>query len=384
MLNAMFEAMDDDDRDETSLELIQEPGLMDALNFYIKVQKQGNIYQTSASLILFSLSDHGSEHAGLILASPLWPEVLHFTGRRSSDEPTVIYHAIFNLVVSTAALPPTFFSAPSVQRSFVQGLKCTHASGSLRRKKSGGLAWYPSISASMQTLNALSDAVPAAGLDPDDVSDIITAVFAIMQKGENVKLCCKVIDRIIGDGSAEQRGERALNLLIDHPEISALVGTVKANAGTKYHNVKLLFSRELLQNAQKQQLEDQVALRESADARVKRMEQEKTQVERENAELKRKLEEFTNAKNGGGEKRVKREKGAPKLAECRVCFESLVSGTKPSIIACSKCTDVRYHTRCAGEFKDRCVQCKEQTVARMTMVEVEELKRRQRAAGDDE
>ena len=58
MLNAMFEAMDDDDRDETSLELIQEPGLMDALNFYIKVQKQGKIYQTSASLILFSLSGH--------------------------------------------------------------------------------------------------------------------------------------------------------------------------------------------------------------------------------------------------------------------------------------------------------------------------------------
>ncbi|GMI34360.1 hypothetical protein TeGR_g7761 [Tetraparma gracilis] len=237
----------------------------------------------------------------------------------------------------------------------------------------------------LQTLRALAAAAEMVELDMDEMSDIIQILVEILQEGregasdEEQFAGIIAIDQIIGVGSAEQREERALNLLIDHPTIAQIDSAIREYVikAKSRANLKLLFSRELWQKAQDQRLDDQVALRQAADAHAKRMEQE-------NAELKRKLEDFTNAKNGGGEKRVKREKGAPKLAECRVCFESLVSGTKPSIIACSKCTDVRYHTRCAGEFKDRCVQCKEQTVARMTMVEVEELKRRQRAAGDDE
>lgn len=74
------------------------------------------------------------------------------------------------------------------------------------------------------------------------------------------------------------------------------------------------------------------------------------------------------------------QKGAPEPDECMMCSESVLGGaSKPSVICCTVCVGVMYHTKCAGEWTMECPQCRGD-VRRMTAAEVNALRARSSAS----
>jgi phage FluMu protein Com len=191
---------------------------------------------------------------------------------------------------------------------------------------------------------------------------------------------------------AEKREDHAVELLVMHEHLLSAVTTASAADEVDDDDKETLSvysSAAVFSRVREELAEDQARMRQASDNHAK---EQKKLIE----ELQRKLARAT----GEGGVRVKREPdrgnpyecvrasdrahvhvrssltppSSPRSSRCRVCMENVLEGAKPSLITCNTCTRVIYHTRCAGEFKTKCPQCKGQTVARMTSEQVAALR----------